>query len=147
MSFDLRVKNILDVGSAVLVSLAAGALLWTFFRSPTAARKASTGPRVESVNGLQIDGRRVTKRLGSGPVVLVEFTDFQCPFCAKHARDTYPEIRRDFIDQNKITYVSFSFPLDRIHPEARRLVRPPNALRAKVATGRCTSASLSIRHC
>jgi protein-disulfide isomerase len=29
-------------------------------------------------------------------------------------------IRRDFVDQGKLTYVSFAFPLERIHPHARK---------------------------
>jgi protein-disulfide isomerase len=69
---------------------------------------------------LSIDAARATKRVGNGSIVLVEFTDFQCPFCARHALETYPSLRRDLIDQDRLTYLAFAFPLERIHPYARK---------------------------
>ena len=48
-------------------------------------------------------------------VTMVEFVDFQCPFCGRYAHDTLPQIRRDYGD--RIRYVSREFPLD-IHPHA-----------------------------
>jgi hypothetical protein len=46
MAFAPRAKSILDIGSTVLVSVAAGALLCTLYKSPTAAR--NTPPARES---------------------------------------------------------------------------------------------------
>jgi protein-disulfide isomerase len=48
-------------------------------------------------------------------VTMVEFVDFECPFCGRYARDTLPQLRRDYGD--RIRYVSRQFPLD-IHPNA-----------------------------
>jgi protein-disulfide isomerase len=119
MSFVHRTKVIFDVGSTVLVMVAAAALLWRLYQTP-AGSVANAAPRVQTVTGLRIDRTTITKRLGDAPVALIEFFDFQCPFCAKHARDTYPSIRRELIDKHKVTYVSFAFPLDGIHPDARK---------------------------
>ena len=118
MSFGHRAKTILDIGSTIVVTTAAGALLWTLYEGNSPANAAA--PRVQTVTGLSIDGAKITKRLGDARVALVEFSDFECPFCAKHARETYPSIRRELIDKNKITYVSFAYPLDTIHPQARK---------------------------
>jgi protein-disulfide isomerase len=51
-------------------------------------------------------------------LTLVEFSDYQCPFCGRHARETFPQIRRDYIDTGKLKYVFRDFPLGAIHGDA-----------------------------
>ena len=52
------------------------------------------------------------------PVVMVEFTDFQCPYCSRHFVETFPQIRADYIDTGQVRYVFMDFPLTSIHPDA-----------------------------
>ena len=68
---------------------------------------------------LTLDGDPV-KGDKSASVVLVEFTDYQCPFCARHARDTMPQIEAEYVKTGKLRYVTREFPLDSIHPQAFR---------------------------
>lgn len=49
--------------------------------------------------------------------VVIEFTDFQCPFCGRHARETFPAIQKEFVDTGKIRWAVRQFPLG-IHPAA-----------------------------
>ena len=42
-------------------------------------------------------------------VTVVEFVDFECPFCGRFARDTLPRIEREY--GSKVRYVSRHFPL------------------------------------
>lgn len=51
-------------------------------------------------------------------VVLVEFSDFQCPYCARFSRDTIPQVQTEYVDTGKIKYVFADFPLEAIHPYA-----------------------------
>ena len=51
------------------------------------------------------------------PVVVIEFSDFQCPFCRSFWRDTLPEIKSQYIDTGKVKFVYRDFPLD-FHPGA-----------------------------
>lgn len=51
-------------------------------------------------------------------VVLIEFSDFQCPFCARFSRDTIPQVQTEYVDTGKIKYVFADFPLEAIHPYA-----------------------------
>lgn len=53
------------------------------------------------------------------PVVIVEFTDYQCPFCSRHFAQTYPQIKAEYIDTGKVRYVFMDFPLSSIHPQAQ----------------------------
>ena len=34
----------------------------------------------------------------SAKVVIVEFSDYECPFCGRYSRDTLPQLARDYID-------------------------------------------------
>ena len=51
-------------------------------------------------------------------VTLVEYTDFQCPFCGKYVHDTFPQIEEEYIKTGKLKYVRKDFPLESIHPNA-----------------------------
>lgn len=53
-------------------------------------------------------------------VVLVEFSDFECPFCARYTRDTKDQIHKEYVDTGKVRYVFKNFPLERLHPHAKR---------------------------
>ncbi len=52
------------------------------------------------------------------PVAMIEFSDFQCPYCGEYARTTYPELKRAFIDTGRLLYAFRNFPLDSVHPLA-----------------------------
>ncbi len=51
------------------------------------------------------------------PVTMVEFADYQCPFCRKFHADTFAELKKNYIDTGKVRYVSRDMPLD-FHPNA-----------------------------
>ena len=56
----------------------------------------------------------------SAPLTLVEFTDYQCPYCSRHVRNTHPKIASEYIDTGKLRYASLDMPLENIHKEAFR---------------------------
>ena len=51
-------------------------------------------------------------------VTLIEFSDYQCPFCGRQFRQTFPQILNDYVKTGKVKYVFRDFPLDPIHPAA-----------------------------
>lgn len=51
-------------------------------------------------------------------VVIIDFSDFQCPFCDKFQTNIFPDLKKDFLDTNKVKYVYRDFPLN-IHPKAQ----------------------------
>lgn len=53
-------------------------------------------------------------------VTLIEFSDYECPFCIRHFQQTMPRIREHYIDRGRIRYVFRDFPIDQNHPEAIR---------------------------
>ncbi len=69
---------------------------------------------VLNLDGLPSVGKKEAK------VTLVEFTDYQCPFCARYASQTFPQILADYINSGKVRYIVRDFPLDSIHPAAEK---------------------------
>src|SRR3989344_1051945 len=55
----------------------------------------------------------------SAPVTIVEFSDYQCPFCRKFWTETYPSIKSEYIDTGKVKLVFKDFPLS-IHAMAQK---------------------------
>lgn len=54
----------------------------------------------------------------NAPVTLIEFTDFESPDCARYARETLPQLDRDYIASGKLKYVFRSFPDEASHIRA-----------------------------
>jgi len=53
------------------------------------------------------------------PVTVVEYSDFQCPFCSRFFTQTLPQLEKNYIDTGKIKFVYKDLPLDNLHPNAR----------------------------
>ena len=51
-------------------------------------------------------------------VVLVDFSDYQCPFCGRFYRDTMPQLDREYFKTGKVKYLFRDLPLEAIHPHA-----------------------------
>jgi protein-disulfide isomerase len=51
--------------------------------------------------------------LGSSaaPVMIVEFTDLQCPYCARFAITTWPRIRQEYVETGKVRFATRDLPL------------------------------------
>ncbi|MFQ5496458.1 MAG: thioredoxin domain-containing protein [Nitrosopumilus sp.] len=52
------------------------------------------------------------------PITIIEFSDFQCPFCARFHTQTLPLILEEYIEQGKVKLVFRDFPIQSIHPNA-----------------------------
>jgi protein-disulfide isomerase len=113
-----RVKTTLETLSTVLVIVAASGLIWTtFFKRPTQATQRQAPPAVEDVADT-IANVNLTNVMGKGNLAIVEFTDFQCPFCARHNQETFPSLKNEFVATGKARYISMHLPLQ-IHAQAR----------------------------
>ena len=55
-----------------------------------------------ALTGAQVQGSESAK------VVIIEFADFQCPFCGEYARTVYPQLIRQLVDAGKQVRVSKS---------------------------------------
>ena len=56
----------------------------------------------------------------SAKAIMVEVSDFECPFCGRYARDTGPQVLKTYADTNKIGYafVHLPLPIHKFAPKA-----------------------------
>jgi protein-disulfide isomerase len=103
------------VGLGLLAGLGAG---WALFHedgpSPATGDGGSGGPRVVS-SGVDITNDPTLGPAGA-PVTIIEFSDFDCPFCTRFAQRTAPQLRRQYGE--RIRWVFVNLPLRSIHPRA-----------------------------
>ena len=89
-------------------------------RAPPAAAPAPARPAagaepsdvVVSIDGAPFKGDKDAK------VTVVEFTDYQCPFCSRHFRQTWPQLERDYVKTGKAKFFLREMPLEALHPQA-----------------------------
>ena len=83
-------------------------------QEPRQGGGAQGGPVRTSVADAPTRGR------AEAPVTLVEFSDYQCPFCQRFFATTLPILMQEYVDTGKVRYVFRDFPLDQLHPKARK---------------------------
>jgi protein-disulfide isomerase len=89
--------------------------------NPTPSANTGGAPVPEPTNAEPADADD-DPMMGSqdATITLIEFTDYQCPFCSRHFEQTYPQLKKDYIDTGKVKYVLRDFPLSNIHPNAQK---------------------------
>lgn len=126
MRYSRRIRLVLDLVATLSMTVASGALLWlivTLARGPIDEIPSRGGSRI-AVENVEDSDIRISvsdaPTLGDpdARVALIEFSDFECPFCRRHARLTFDLLKREFVDSGKVAYVHFNLPLSSIHPNA-----------------------------
>ncbi len=87
--------------------------------SPPAARPAAPAPRPSiDMDALVGDDDPV---LGNedAPVTIIEWSDFQCPFCARFHTQTFSQIEEQYIKTGKVRFVYRDYPLP-FHSNAQK---------------------------
>jgi protein-disulfide isomerase len=89
--------------------------------APTAAADTQAGaptaappPEVVDVD----NGKLPLKGDANAPVTIVEFSDFQCPYCKQYFDNTHGEIDKQYVQTGKVKFAYRHFPLSSIHPNA-----------------------------
>jgi protein-disulfide isomerase len=87
-------------------------------------------PYAELMSKIDVSGRP-TRGAKSAKVVVVNFDDFECPYCAAMHRTLFPEILKEYGD--RITFIYKDYPLAEIHPWAIHAAVDANCLAAQNA--------------
>lgn len=113
------------LGYCAWVASLAGTATFVWHLAPTRpiAVSASKGSGFQAIAALArqtttIDGLPSRGDV-SASVVVVEFSDYQCPFCARLARDVEPEFFKRYVDKGRVLWVFRQLPLTTIHPLAQ----------------------------
>jgi protein-disulfide isomerase len=78
--------------------------------SPVQEKKAQLA-ELPLGNDITVFGR------GDAEYAIVEYMDYQCPYCLRHAKKVLPALKRKYIDSGLIKYIVRDFPLE-FHAEA-----------------------------
>lgn len=65
------------------------------------------------------------------PITVIEYASMTCPHCAHFTLNTFPDVKKLFIDSGKIRFIFRDFPLDKIALQASMLVRCAGADKAE----------------
>lgn len=88
-------------------------------RDDNTADTVDTNPTVTNPTGTtNIDNDAVLGDINKAKIAIVEFTDFECPFCQRHHQQTYPEIVKNYVESGDAIYVIRDFPLSFHEPAA-----------------------------
>jgi len=82
--------------------------------APAAAAAAGFRPQTISIGNSPIKGN------DDATVTIVEYSDYQCPFCARHYRDVMPILQKEYIDTGKLKFVMRENPIESIHKNAKK---------------------------
>lgn len=121
-------KSKLFLPASILIAglMIGGAVLYTSSDSPKVVSNKEAAAIQQVAGNTQQAGGAVNVSadddavLGNpeAPVTIIEFSDFQCPFCRKFYKETLPQIKKDYILTGKAKLVYRDFPLVQIHPGA-----------------------------
>jgi len=92
------------------------------------AEMAGLSGRLEKIEALipsPAKPKKVTVNLDGAPrlgarnakIGMVEFSDYQCPYCRRFHLETFPQLQKTYIDSGKVMFAVKNFPLD-FHPLA-----------------------------
>lgn len=86
--------------------------------SGSVAQPSANAPaaQIVDVSSISFEGE---PRAGNpdAKVTIIEYSDYECPFCGKFFSESYGQLKTDYIDTGKINFVFKDFPLG-FHPEA-----------------------------
>ena len=75
-------------------------------------------PRARTTATVNI-AQRPVMGAADAPVTLVEFTDYECPYCVRFTKTTFEQLKADYIDAGKLRLVVKDMPLA-MHANARK---------------------------
>jgi len=80
--------------------------------------RAAQRPSKPTTAKISTKGKQVMGA-ADAPVTVVEFADYQCPFCLRFTKTTFPLLKTKYIDTGKVRWVALNLPLP-FHKDARK---------------------------
>jgi protein-disulfide isomerase len=88
----------------------------------------SKDPYADVMQKIDVHGRPVRGN-ASAKVVVVNYDDFQCPFCSRMHETLFPELLKEYGD--RVEFIYKDFPLAELHPWATHAAVDANCLAAQ----------------
>jgi protein-disulfide isomerase len=120
----LKKVQIVDVLMGAVLGIILTALFMKF-----ALPYISSSKKVGDISDQSSPSQNVTTTIDSSPylgnkdkvkVAIVEFSDFECPYCQQFLKDTFDQIIKNYVDTDKIIFVYRNLPLPLHEPAAEK---------------------------
>lgn len=134
--------RVLDLVTTVAILVTCGFVIWSSLARPRSISRPRPDIPIpsapQSLSGTAVAGSPAAK------VAVIEYSEYQCPYCGVFARDVWPALERDYINAGKVRFVFRHFPLVEMHPLA---LKAAHAAECAGAQGRFwdMSAALFLR--
>lgn len=123
MEFDMQRQNRWTAVFMLLLVAAMAALWWQTRRELQSLRagQAELASDVRQMRGRPIIDVAGAPALGSDSAVvtLIEYSDYECPYCIRHFHETMPKLAA-LIEAGRLRYVFKDLPIAELHPNAIR---------------------------
>jgi protein-disulfide isomerase len=74
--------------------------------------RAQNGGSDSDVVRLKLEPGELSLGRSDAPLTMVEFTDYQCPYCRRFQAEVWPRLKRNYIDTGKLRYLARDLPLE-----------------------------------
>ena len=109
-----RRSGLVDSVATIAMLASSGIILWYAL----APRPRQTSPQAIELTTDRVPlGAVQTVGASTAPVGMIEFADYQCPFCVRFAKSVFPQIKATYVDSGLVRFEFRNFPLP-IHPLA-----------------------------
>src|SRR5688572_29250224 len=109
-----RFKSAVEIATNLALAAAAVTLVWHLLRSSPTPRAGEARAAVEDVESKELSialSAAYRKGAPDAEIVLLEFSDYQCPYCGKYANETFGQIDDAFVATNRVQYAFHNYPL------------------------------------
>ncbi len=86
--------------------------------------RPSTPTRTQAFKPVDIRlGQKESRGAEDAPVTLIEYSDYHCPFCKRHADQVLPALLEKYVESGKVRFIMREYPIPRLHPRAEAASR------------------------
>ena len=100
-------------GSAAAVTLGCALA----FAVLTVGGTARAGDETRAVH-MRLGTHEAARGRADAPITIIEFTDYQCPYCRRFQAEAWPRLKRKYVDSGKVRFIVRDMPLE-FHSAAR----------------------------
>ena len=104
----LKLVGILVLGIVAVVGLLVYGKTNSTITTPN-AQNAQQNVQQDATELPSVIGDSPVLGKADAPVTIFEYADFECPFCRRHELQTFPQIKKQYIDTGKVKYVAKNF--------------------------------------
>ena len=111
-------RTFLDTAATAVLIAACSAIVWRVVSpASTPSRPQRRAEPALPATPISVDGISMKGR-ATAPVVMIEYSDFECPYCRRFARETLPALDQKYIVTGRVQLAFSHLPIERIHASA-----------------------------